>query len=423
MGMDKIGRRSHLPQVLLTLYRWQKLPVWKSLYRFSAANKYLKEIVIPVNLRDSVFVIAKKRAKIALLHNFLDNIGGAEMVDLILARELGADIYTTNIDRGKIKKMGFSTDNIFSIGSVPINAPFKQEMAYWKFRHLKLKHDYDYYIIAGDWAMSAARHHHPNVWYVHSPNREIWDLYEFTRNNIVPKYGRMIYDVWVKYRRILSRIDTPSVDCIITNSQTVKRRVAKYLGRQAEVINPPTETGKFHYATNGAYWLSVNRLVAYKRVEIQTEAFKKLPQEKLIIVGSYEKSEHFKWFADLIKSIKPDNVEIISWADQSELIDLYANCRGFITTSKEEDYGLGPIEAMASGKPVIAPNEGGNRETVIDGVTGRLIDDIDADKLAEAIKKIGAEPEKYKEACQARAKEFDTEVFIKKIKEKISERL
>lgn len=423
MEMDKIGRRSHLPQVLLTLYRWQKLPVWKYLYRFSVANKYLKEIIIPVNLRDNVFVIAKKRAKIALLHNFLDNIGGAEIVDLILARELEADIYTTNIDRDKIEKMGFSSDRIFSIGKIPVNAPFKQEAAYWKFRRLKLKEKYDFYIIAGDWAMPAVINHHPNLWYVYSPNREIWDLYEFTRNNIVPKYGRLIYDFWVRYRRLMSRIDTPQADEIVTISETVRERVKRYVGRESEVIYPPTETSEFRCGEYGDYWLSVNRLISYKRVEMQIEAFKKMPDEKMIIVGSYEQSRHFKKYAAYINNIKPSNVEIISWTDRPKLIDLYANCKGFITTSREEDYGLGPIEAMASGKPVIAPNEGGNRETIIDGITGRLIDDIDADKLVAAIKEVGADPERYREACMTRAKQFDTEVFIKKIKEKISERL
>ncbi len=76
---------------------------------------------------------------------------------------------------------------------------------------------------------------------------------------------------------------------------------------------------------------------------------------------------------------------------------------------------------MASGKPVIAPNEGGYKETIIDGVTGNLIDDIDVDKLVKAIREIGKNPESYKDACLQRAKNFDTKVFIKKIKELIKE--
>ena len=78
--------------------------------------------------------------KIAIFHNYLDNIGGAEIVGLTLAREFNADVYTTNIDKEKINKMGFSDviPRIFSIGTVPINAPFKQQFSLWKFRKLNL---------------------------------------------------------------------------------------------------------------------------------------------------------------------------------------------------------------------------------------------------------------------------------------------
>ena len=110
---------------------------------------------------------------------------------------------------------------------------------------------------------------------------------------------------------------------------------------------------------------------------------------------------------------------MLSWIEHDKLIDLYANCKGFIATAKDEDFGMTPVEAMASGKPVIAANEGGYKETVIDGVTGMLIDDINADKLVEAIKKMGENPQKFKAACIEQAKKFDTKIFIKKIKEQI----
>ncbi len=359
--------------------------------------------------------------KVAIFHNFMDNIGGAEIVDLILAKELKADIYTTNIDKEKIKKMGFTTDNIISIGKIPINAPFRQEIAYWKFKRLNLGKKYDFYIIAGDWAVSSALHNKPNLWYVYSPKREIWDLYEFTKKENVPWYKGLIYDFWVIVHRYLDKKDIKEINEVITISENVKNRVKKYLNRDSIVIYPPIETKRYNYKKTGDYWLSVNRLINHKRVDLQIKAFQKLPDEKLIIVGSYEQSKHFRKYADYIKCIKPGNVEIRSWVDDKELIELYVNCKGFITTSMDEDFGLTPIEAMASGKPVIAPNEGGYKETIINGKTGILIDNIDVDKLVKAIELLGKNPKKYKNNCINQAKKFDKEVFVKKIKKLIDE--
>lgn len=368
--------------------------------------------------------------RIAIFHNFLDNIGGAELVTLILARELNADIYTTNIDYEKIKKMGFDLDKIkiYSIGKIPLNAPFRQQSALRKFRRLNLNKNgrkYDFFIIAGDWAMSGGVNNKPNLWYVHSPIREIWDLRKYVRQNLVPKLLRPIFDIWVKYNRYLNKKYVKDIDKVVCNSINTKNRVRKYLKRDAVVINPPTETSKFYYNKIGDYWLSVNRLISHKRIEMQLEAFSKLPNEKLIIVGSYEKSKHFQEYAKYIKKIKPKNVEILSWVGDEELKDLYSCCKGFITTAGDEDFGMAPVEAMASGKPVIAANEGGYKETVVDGMTGKLIEGITSEKLMQAIRKINNElktkqnQEKYKIACQERARQFDTQNFIGKIKTEI----
>ncbi|TKJ17507.1 mannosyl transferase [Candidatus Woesearchaeota archaeon B3_Woes] len=358
--------------------------------------------------------------KIAIFHNYMDNIGGAEKVTLTLAGELDADIITTNINRKAIENMGFKNIRIKSIGKIPINAPFKQQFALYKFRKLDLKEKYDFFIIDGDWAISGAVKNKPNLWYVHSPIREIWDLYEYTRQHSVPLILRPIFDIWVKYNRYLNRKYVKHVDKITCNSKNTQKRVKKYLNRAAVVINPPIETSKFHYKKTGGYWLSVNRLITHKRADMQIKAFAKLLDEKLIVVGCYEKSRHFTAYANYIKKIKPKNITLLNGIGSNQLINLYANCKGFITTSKDEDFGMAPVEAMASGKPVIAPNEGGYKETVVDGVTGKLIDDISVDKLIKSIQEVSKNPKKYKNTCLKQAKKFDTKIFIKKIKEQMA---
>ena len=138
-----------------------------------------------------------------------------------------------------------------------------------------------------------------------------------------------------------------------------------------------------------------------------------------MLVGCYENAAYFKKYARFLHSIKPRNVDIMSWVNANDLVELYANCKGFVATAHDEDFGLAVVEAMASGKPVIAPREGGYKETVVQGKTGLLVDTMNADTLAEAILRVGRQPEAYRQACITRAKEFDVANFIRNIKEHI----
>jgi len=349
----------------------------------------------------------------------MDNIGGAEMVGLTLARELNADLYTTNIDQEKIAKMGFPDVKPISIGRVPVNAPFRQQKALWLFRRLDLGKKYDFYIIDGDWAMAGAVNNKPNLWYVHSPIREIWDAREYVREHMVTPWKRPLFDVWARYNRGLNRKHVGHVTRLVCNSENTRRRIKKFLGKEATVIHPPADTSQFYYRPHKNYWLSVNRLIHHKRVDMQLKAFGKMPGEHLIVVGSYEPSKHFVQYTEYLRSTKPSNVEIRHWVERDELLDLYAHCKGLIATAMDEDFGMAPVEAMASGKPVIAAAEGGYRESLEDGVTGVLINNIDKEKLTGAIRRMDKNVEKYKGDCLARARQFDASVFMERIKEQI----
>jgi glycosyltransferase involved in cell wall biosynthesis len=363
--------------------------------------------------------------KIAVFHNYMDNIGGAEIVTLVLVRELKADLYTTNIDADKISKMGFADvlDRIFSIGSLPKKAPFRQQLAFWRFRKLKLAGKYNFFIISGDWAMSAAVNNQPNIWYAHSPLNELWEFHNYIRKNILSFWKVYPYDFWVWFNRKLTLKYAKSVNLWVCNSENTKNRIKKYYKQVAVVINPPVTTKDYTSKESGNYWLSVNRLVTHKRIDLQVEAFKNLPNEKLLIIGSYEKGvNQFESYKSYIEKIKPNNVEIIHWVDDKQLKDLYSKCKGFITSARDEDFGMTAVEAMSAGKPVIAPREGGYTETIIK-TTGILIDDINSEKITKAVNSIlnnlKSDCNFYKDACLKQAALFNTTIFISKIKKEI----
>ena len=127
---------------------------------------------------------------------------------------------------------------------------------------------------------------------------------------------------------------------------------------------------------NGGYWLSVNRLYPQKRIELQIEAFKQLPDEKLIIVGGYAKGDHAWRYIKKLKLLEelPENITYLGTVPEEELSELYGNCRGFITTAQDEDFGLTPIESMACGCPVIAWMDGaGPNQTVVNNINGLFV--------------------------------------------------
>jgi glycosyltransferase involved in cell wall biosynthesis len=357
--------------------------------------------------------------KIAVFHNALDTIGGAERVALTLGRDLPADVITAACDPEKIRLMGFERMPR-SLGALPRNAPWRQTAAFIRFAALKLREKYDCHIIAGDWAVGAALRHRPSLWYVHSPAREIWDLKSFTRDRIVPPPARPAFDLWAAAMRPMYRDCARRAGRLVCNSRNTQARVRRYFDREARVIHPPVETSRFRFKESGDFWLSVNRTIQHKRIEMQFDAFRCLPSERLVMVGAYEGASHFGEYRRRMLREAPVNVEVRGAVPMEELAELYARCRGFITASVDEDFGLTAVEAMASGKPVIAPAEGGYLETVVPGETGVLIEGISAEKIAGAVRSLKDTVGRFRMACEARAGDFGAERFVREMREEIA---
>jgi glycosyltransferase involved in cell wall biosynthesis len=219
--------------------------------------------------------------------------------------------------------------------------------------------------------------------------------------------------VWIKIHSWFDQRSIRNLDKIIAISQNTQQRIQEYYKRQSSIIFPPVDTSRFKFVEYGDFWLSVNRIYPEKRIELQFDIFRELPEERLVVVGGYAEGDlGSKYYSKLIMNL-PQNIRIRGEVTEEELINLYARCKGLICTALDEDFGLTPVEAMASGKPVVAVNEGGFKETILHGQTGLLVD-ADKAKLVSAVKEISRDPVKYKEACLNRAKEFDTNVFLEK---------
>jgi len=343
--------------------------------------------------------------KSAIFHDYFGAIGGGERVVIQMAKILGADIITT--DTESLRKIDPDVKFI-SLGPTPKYRGYKQVAAFWKFLRCDFSQDYDFFIFSGNWAHYAAQRHHPNLWYCHTPVRAFYDLYQIflKRLNILQ---RQQFRIWSHFQRNADQKSVRNVDIIVTNSRNVQNRVLNAYTRDARIIYPPVDTTKFHCAGYGDFWLSVNRLYPEKRIELQIDAFRKLPDERLIIVGGYAPGDHASGYARRLQSILPENVTVVGEVTEEQLVDLYSRCRGHICTSLDEDFGLTPLEAMASGKPVVAVNEGGFRETVTPD-TGMLVQPSQVN-IVNAIKTLSRNPESFKGACMARAQEFDLSHF------------
>lgn len=349
--------------------------------------------------------------RIAVLHDFFGTIGGGEKLVLEMAKGLGADVITTHVDRATLKKIGdYKVESLGEPWQLPV---LKQISASYLFSRAKL--NYDVYILSGNWAIFAAKKNKPSILYCHTPVRMFYQDYEhFYR--IAPFWAKPFFTIWVfLHKKWLERY-LPHIGKIIANSDECKRRVSKYYKRECTVVYPPIK--QYKYRKNGDFWLSVNRIYPHKRLELQIESFRRMPDEKLVIVGGTTKGDHSSAYMRRITKNPPANIIFLGEVTETELARLYGDCKAFITTSQNEDFGMTVLEAMSAGKPVVATAEGGHLETMISGKTGYLVK-ADPREITEAVKKISKDPLKFRSACEKRAKKYSVNAFIQKMKHEL----
>lgn len=243
--------------------------------------------------------------------------------------------------------------------------------------------------------------------YCHTPTRYLWsDTHSYVSELNVPSPVKKLIPLLLSRLRAWDRMAADRVDRFIANSETVRRRIAKYYQRDSDVINPPVETARFSIAPQvGDYYVAGGRLVAYKRFDIVVQAFNKLGK-KLIIFGEGPE------YAKLRAAAKP-NIEFAGKVSEADKAELYRKAVAYLHP-QEEDFGITAVEAMASGRPVIAYRKGGATETVIEGETGVFMDEQSWEELANQV--IRFRPEDFDPAAiRAHALSFDAENFKEKL--------
>ena len=199
------------------------------------------------------------------------------------------------------------------------------------------------------------------------------------------------------------------VDHFIANSAYVARRIERYYRRDAHVVHPPVELSRFRpVAEPDDYYLCAGQITPYKKIEIAVEACTRLGR-RLVVVGSGA--------GPALRQLAGPSVQFLGAVDNATMAHHFAHCRALLFPGVE-DFGIVPLEVMASGRPVIAYAKGGALETVRDGHTGLLFPDQTADSLAEAIQRFESMPEKFEAgALHAHAQTFDTALFSARLAE------
>ena len=346
--------------------------------------------------------------KLAIVHDFLNQMGGAEYVVKVLRSVFPeAPIYTSIYVPSAVCP---------SFRSADIRTSFMQRLPMIKKharRYLPLypyafeMFDFSEYDVVLSSSSSFAKGvitgpDTCHICYCYTPMRFVWKYHTYIEQEPFSRLTKICLPFLIHRLRRWDEITANRVDYYVAISNEVRRRIWKYYRRDAVVITPPVETSRFRVGeTDDGYHVIISRLLPYKRIDIAIEAFNKL-RMPLKIVGSGRDLERLRGMAG-------PTIEFLGRLSDDEMQRCLMNCRALVFPGLE-DFGLTPVEAMACGKPVIAFAGGGALETVKEGVTGLFFHEQTADALAAAVLNLHAD-EFDPWTLRRHAEAFDVSVF------------
>ncbi len=354
--------------------------------------------------------------KTIVLHDYFATAEGGGKLSLILAQGLNADL---GYGFRKSPHPFFQDETIKNLqydlkanSIFPLWKQLKLSLAFSS--NTQFLKNYENVIYSGFYAPLAVKNHPygSNTIYCHTPPRFIYDQRDFYINSLPVGMG-YILSFFVNYLQPIYERSIDEMDLIITNSENTKKRIKHFLNKDSIVVHPPCDSNQFSWQGQGNYYLSTARLDPLKRVDLVIKAFLKMPHKNLIVASGGTEFRHLRKLANHAR-----NIEFTGWVSNQKLANLVGNSIATIYLPKDEDFGMSPVESMAAGKPVIGVREGGLLETVISGKTGLLVNAmLSVDNICEAVDTLDPQMALgMRYACEARAKLFDRENFLKKIR-------